>query len=60
MEGNQVGLCFGGSIGVSYPIDGSSSVDLKVGGKGCIKKGEVNIGKSSKIFILNCFYRHLI
>ncbi|KAK5919104.1 hypothetical protein CgunFtcFv8_023027 [Champsocephalus gunnari] len=52
MEGKQVGRCFGGSIGVSYPIDGSSSVDFKVGGKGCIKKGEVNIEKEADSAII--------
>ncbi|KAL3054703.1 hypothetical protein OYC64_017608 [Pagothenia borchgrevinki] len=47
IDGKQAGQCFGGSIGVSYPIAGSDSVDFKVGGKGCNKKGTFSAGKDS-------------
>ncbi|XP_054483106.1 complement component C8 alpha chain [Anoplopoma fimbria] len=39
LEAEQAGRCFGASIGLSYPISASVSVDFKVGVNPCSKKG---------------------
>ncbi|KAK5859578.1 hypothetical protein PBY51_021128 [Eleginops maclovinus] len=47
INAEQSGRCFGGSIGISYPINGYTSVNLKVGGKSCKKKGKLSAEQDS-------------
>ncbi|XP_029309838.1 complement component C8 alpha chain [Cottoperca gobio] len=47
IEGKQAGRCFGASIGLSYPLSSYDSVQLKVGGNSCTKKGSYSKGKDS-------------
>ncbi|CAN9503089.1 unnamed protein product [Ophioblennius macclurei] len=47
MNGEQVGLCIGGSIGISFPLDSVGNLGFKLGGKSCDKKGKFNQGQDN-------------
>ncbi|XP_037642817.1 complement component C8 alpha chain [Sebastes umbrosus] len=47
LNAEQTGKCFGATIGLSYAISSSQSVDLKVGWRPCKKEGEFNQGRDS-------------
>ncbi|KAM9845443.1 complement component C8 alpha chain [Aulostomus maculatus] len=47
IEGEQVGTCFGASIGLGGPLSNYAQVDLKVGGQLCDKDGKFSQDGSS-------------
>ncbi|XP_034558937.1 complement component C8 alpha chain [Notolabrus celidotus] len=47
LQGEQAGRCFGGSIGLSFPMDSYGKADFKVGGDSCKKGGSFDRTQNS-------------
>ncbi|XP_041658962.1 complement component C8 alpha chain isoform X2 [Cheilinus undulatus] len=52
LTGDQAGRCFGGTIGLSYPLDTLGTAGLKVGADSCNKKGKFNQQQSSRSVVI--------
>ncbi|CAJ1071708.1 complement component C8 alpha chain isoform X2 [Xyrichtys novacula] len=52
MEGKQAGRCFGAAIGLSVPLNSYLTVEPKVGGDLCTKKGGLTRGQDSSSAVI--------
>ncbi|KAM3603947.1 uncharacterized protein V6R79_004446 [Siganus canaliculatus] len=52
LEGKEVGRCFGGSLGLSYPLSTEATAGLNVGLNSCNKGGEYNQDGTSRSVVI--------